>query len=728
MTTLSKRWVGVVLPLVLGACQSTPSKLQLPAPLALPVLAGPAAAASTPAAVIRNRTGVMSTPQLELPLTAMTGVAVSGAEPTLSGAPVTASIENMALPAFIDEVYGNLLHLNFQMDPAVAKQTDLVTVRVPQAQTPQAFYRLVRTVLRTYGVAVEWDGKLVQLRPVRAAAGSEPPLIISGRALPSVPESHRPIFQMIELKNVRASDVVNWLKTAYKMDGLSIDDDMGRNAVILYGKPDVVTQAAQAIAVLDRPALRGHYSIRLSPVFVSARDLASHLTEILNAEGYAASNQLAPNTSVLVLPVSSVNAVLVFAPDQSLLEHVVAWAKNIDQPNPRSGGSDNNLFYYSVRNTKADEIAKVLQGSAGSAPSAAVPGAAAPGGAPAAVGAANTGGGLGASGRLVVDAPRNGLIFRGSAEEWQRLLPLIEQMDKPARQVMIEVTIAEVTLDKSSQFGVNWLAHDSHGKYTGNWQFGTVPATTTSGTPATGSSPSGLTYLLDVNGQNIAQLQAFAQDSRVSILSTPRILVMSGSTASIDVGNEVPTLSSQTTSTQTTGGSSALLQGVEYRKTGIILQVKPTIYSDDRIDLDLSQEVSQAQPAAAGSGVNSPTIFSRVVKTSLSLRDGGSVVLGGLVSDNITNSNGGIPLLKDIPVLGNLFKSNSKDDTKTELVLIIVPYIIENNDQAEAVTHAITRQLKTIAPAALDPAPLKGRADAKRAAPQRTGSKAPGGI
>ena len=726
MTTLSKRWGVVLLALGLAACQSTPSKLQLPAPLALPPVA-PAAAASAPVVAPRGRIGVMATPELKLPLTAMTGVAVSGPEPTLSGPPVTASIENMALPAFIDEVYGNLLHLNFQMDPAVAKQTDLVTVRVPQAQSPQAFYRLVRTVLRTYGVAVEWDGKLVQLRPVRAAAGSEPPLIISGRALPSVPESHRPIFQMIELKNVRASDVVNWLKTAYKMDGLSIDNDMGRNAVILYGKPDVVTQAAQAIAVLDRPALRGHYSIRLSPVFVSARDLAAHLTEILNAEGYAASNQLAPNTSVLVLPVSSVNAVLVFAPDQSLLEHVVAWAKNIDQPNPSSGGSDNNLFYYSVRNTKADEIAKVLQGSTGGgAPMAAVPGAAPPGGAQAAVGAASSSAGVGASGRLVVDAPRNGLIFRGSAEEWQRLLPLIEQMDKPARQVMIEVTIAEVTLDKSSQFGVNWMAHDSHGKYGGKWQFGTVPATTTSGTPASGSSPSGLTYLLDVNGQNIAQLQAFAQDTRVSILSTPRILVMSGSEASIDVGNEVPTLSSQTTSTQTTGGSSALLQGVEYRKTGIILKVKPTIYSDDRIDLDLSQEVSQAQPAAAGSGVNSPTIFSRVVKTSLSLRDGGSVVLGGLISDQITKGNGGIPLLKDIPVLGNLFKSSSNDDTKTELVLIIVPYIIENNDQAEAVTHAITRQLKSIAPAALSPAPL--RKAGGRAAPQRAQKETPPGA
>ena len=124
--------------------------------------------------------------------------------------------------------------------------------------------------------------------------------------------------------------------------------------------------------------------------------------------------------------------------------------------------------------------------------------------------------------------------------------------------------------------------------------------------------------------------------------------------------------------------------------------------------------------------MNSPTIFSRVVKTSLSLRDGGSVVLGGLVSDQVTKGNGGIPLLKDIPVLGNLFKSSSNADTKTELVLIIVPYIIENNDQAEEVTHAITRQLQSIAPAALNPAPP--RKVEGRAAPQRAQKKTPPGA
>ena len=677
------------LTLMLAACQTTPAKLKLPAPF--PAQAQRTLTASNDHIQPKLSLTVGATPQVEVPTEAVNAVELPGEEPKLSGPPINASIESMALPAFINEVYANILHLNFQVDPAVAKLTDLVTLRIPKKTSPQDFYRLIATVLRTYGLAAHWTGTLVQIEPVRATIGNEPPLIISGRALPSVPQSHRPIFQMVDLKYVRAADVVNWLKVAYKINGLTIESDVNRNSVVLYGKPSVVIQAAQAIAVLDRPYLRGHYSARLTPAFMSARDLAAHLTEILNAEGYAASNVIAPNTSVLIIPINSVNAVIVFAPSESILNHVVQWAHTIDKPAATSGSND--FFYYQVQNTRAVDIADVLQGqsSSGGGPSAA-PMAPAPGARAAAP--TTTAGGLAGIGQVVVDASRNGLIFRGSADEWARLLPLIKEMDKPARQVMVEVTIAEVTLDKNDQFGVNWQA--------GKWTVGTLssstPTTGTTGTTPTGttSGGGGLTYLLDVAGQNRAQLQALAASSRVSILSTPRILVTSGSDASIDVGTQVPIITSQTTASQTTLGTSNLLQSVEYRNTGVLLTVKPTVLSNNRVDLDISQEDSQAQPITSGSGVNSPSIFQRKIKTTLTLRDGGSVVLGGLVSNQVTTGNSGVPFLKDIPILGNLFKSSSRDHQRTELVVIIVPYIIENSDQAEQITQDITKNLSLI--------------------------------
>ena len=689
--------------IALASCQSVPPKLRIPNSFPAPVasaLSAPAATAS--AAGVLSKLQISPTPVVSTPAEAVSAITSAGPAPKLSGPPIAVSIENMPIPKFINEVYGELLHLNFQVDPALSKLTDLVTLRIPKAVPRDEFYRMIAAVLHTYGIRARWDGQFVRLGLVRASEGSEPPLIISGRALPNVPESHRPIFQMVALKYVHSTDAANWLRTAYKMSGLTIDSDINSNSIILYGKPAVVLQAAQAIAVLDRPYLRGHFSARLSPVFISADSLASHLTQILNAEGYAASNILAPNSSVLILPIQSADSVVVFAPTESILKHVESWAESIDKPAASPSGQ--NFFYYQVRNTRAADIAKVLAGGLNTSTNpVAAPQAAPPGQQSNVRGsqAASSSGSVAVSGggQLLVDEPRNALIFRGSAEQWSRLQPLIRDMDRPARQVMIEVTIADVTLDKNEQLGVNWQAKDTHGYFNGTWTVGTLGSTSsTPSTPSSGttSGGGGLTYLLDVAGQNRAQLQALAANSRVSILSRPRILVTSGSSATIDVGNQVPIITAQTTSPQQTAGTSNLLQSVEYRSTGVLLTVKPTVFSNSRVSLDIDQEDSQAQPAANGSGVNSPTIFQRKIKTNLTLRDGGSVVLGGLVSNQTTTGNSGVPILKDIPILGNLFKSSSNDHSREELVVIIVPYIIEDSHQVEEITQEIAKDLSLI--------------------------------
>src|SRR5690606_23314942 len=124
--------------------------------------------------------------------------------------------------------------------------------------------------------------------------------------------------------------------------------------------------------------------------------------------------------------------------------------------------------------------------------------------------------------------------------------------------------------------------------------------------------------------------------------------------------------------------------------TAIILHIKPVVYSDNRIDLEISQEVSEALPLGANAAVQSPSIFNRAVSTSLSLRDGSSVLIGGLMSTRSTTSAGGVPLLKDIPLVGNLFKTTSRGNSKTELVLMIVPYIVGSDEQATSLTRSIT--------------------------------------
>ena len=201
----------------------------------------------------------------------------------------------------------------------------------------------------------------------------------------------------------------------------------------------------------------------------------------------------------------------------------------------------------------------------------------------------------------------------------------------------------------------------------------------------------------------------------------------------MDVGDEIPTVSMTTTSNQSSEGSSNLLQSIQYRKTGVLLKIKPTVYSDNRVDIDLTQEVSKASDEApsqsTAASAASPTIRNRVINTSLTLKDGQTVVMGGLMSSDDSDGNTGVPLVKDIPLLGNLFKSRKKVTEKKELVLVIVPYIVENDDQATAVSQAIIDRLQYLdleqAPRTPSPAPAAPPAPAVLPPPQNTTSPQP---
>jgi general secretion pathway protein D len=535
----------------------------------------------------------------------------------------------------------------------------------------------------------------------RDGAGIVPPLVVSGRALPAVPISHRPVFQLVELQSVRVNDVISLLNVAFKSsEALSIQPDNSRNAVLLMGRPELVRQALDAIKVFDQPYMRGRASARLEPAFVSADELSKRLVDVLSAEGYGASVYASGgggSAAILVLPVSAANTVLVFSSDRKILQHAIDWARSIDKPNPTAG--TDGLFYYMVKNTRASELVKTITGIRGNSSSGkgsdrdAIDGSkvgqiAAPAAAATSTASGSTSGGDLSGGKLTLDEPRNAVIFQGSATDWGRLLPLIQQMDKAPRQVMIEVTVAEVTLTDDQQFGVSWLAHNADlGKFNGNISSGKLAA-------ATGGS--GLSYLLDIGGETRATLTALASKNRITVLSTPRLMVKSGEDASIDVGTEVPTISAQATSGIQTGGNTGIIQSIQYRKTGILLNIKPVVYSDDRVDIELRQEVSEALPVGSDSSVNSPAIFNRSVSTSLNLRDGSAILIGGLMSQRRTTGDSGVPFLKDVPILGNLFKSQTHGTNRTEMVLMIVPYILESDDQTAELTRSLSQRFELL--------------------------------
>jgi len=602
-------------------------------------------------------------PTPKLPSLPIEMQAVPKPKPTkFSDAPLTVNLDGMPLPAFINEVYGNILKISFEVDSALRNKADLVTLRTESPISPSDMDALARQVLNNYGVSAERQGEVLRFVMGKGSASGEPPLLISGRTLPEVPMSHRPVFQLVPLEAVRNVHVAGWLKQAYKGQEMEVFEDPERNAVLLMGVPSVVEQAVEAVRVLDQPYMRGRHSVRIEPVFLNADEMSSLLIEVLNSEGYSAS-QRPPMGSIIVLPVKAVNAVLVFAAEASVLEHIKEWANMLDHPSQETRGKD-GFFYYQVRNTRAEEMSKmldkVLEGLiTESAPQKDKPPSS-------------------KSPKLVVDDVRNGLIFQGNTDSWERLLPVIREMDRPARMVLIEVTVAEVTLTDQDEFGIEWLFK--------NVRTGGVLNSLNIGAK-------GLTYILDNAGQTRAMINAFAATSRVSILSTPRVMVKSGGKATIDVGTEVPIITSQSTASdlQPSSGSS-ILQEVQYRKTGTLLNVSPVVHSGNRVDLEITQEVSKSQPNET-SNISSPSIYTRKISTSLGLKDGGSVLLGGLISSSSNQGYSGIPVLSDIPILGRLFRVEKENKDRTELIMLIAPYVIDNHEDAEAVTESFKKQL-----------------------------------
>ncbi|MFZ1640685.1 MAG: hypothetical protein WAV07_04455, partial [Candidatus Contendobacter sp.] len=615
---------------------------------------------------------------------------------------VTLNIEGLTVPAFINEVYGNLLGLSFQMGAGVQGKTELVNLRLTTPQPASKVRALADQALGDYGVSVEPRGEVLRFATGASATPATPdsPVFVFRRKLPASIPDQTSVVQFFTLDAVRNTQVAGWLRQAFQGQKVTINEDAERNALMLAGPAGMVRQAAEAASLLDQPFMRGQHSLRIEPANWTASALAKRLEEILQAEGYSASRSVTTGGSVLVLPVDEINAVLVFAADPGLLIHVRQWVSQLDQT--RQGPEQDGLFYYLAKNVPADSLVKTLAPLLPSLTGAnAPPGAAMSTTSPARasqIGAPQTGvppaaGGTASAAttpttqsggfvsNLVVDASRNALIFSGSSEQWARLRPVLEAMDQPAKLALIEVTVAEITLGDTQDTGIEWVFKNVN---IGNWE-GTL-------TNALDVGTDGFSYGLTNEG-SVILLNALATNNRVSILSNPRVMVRNSQEATIDVGTEVPIITSQsTTDTGGTGGNPAILQQIQYRKTGVLLKVKPTIYAGRRVDLEVEQEVSEAQRNTT-STISSPQILNRKINTSLSLKDGGSVLLGGLVSTNRSTSNRGIPILKDVPLLGALFRADNQSTNRTELVVLITPYIVSDEREAEAITEAFRQRL-----------------------------------
>jgi general secretion pathway protein D len=608
---------------------------------------------------------------------------IATAAPKLTGEPVSVKFEGIRLAAFINTVFGDIFKVPYEIDNSLMQKDLMVTLSTGDAPLPRdSFYRLTTEVLSNYGVSVIYANNVYRI--VEATTQKKPiPRIIRTRGVSTIPGDMRPVFYFQPLNNIQTATMNIWLELTMK-DRVQTVPLPFANGLLLLGSAEDVNAATEVIQTLDQPYLAGTQSLKLSPAFWSAPKMATQLVEILTAEGYSISIGGSTSAAIKLVPVEAQNIIIAFGTGQEALQHVLQWATELDQPSQTA--NSNGVFYHQIYNAKAKDIVDIVKGlvetttvtqTAGSQGLAAM----------------NT---SSTKQKIMVDEARNGVIFTGSAEEYAQFRTLVQQMDRAPLQVMIEATIAEVNLKQGESLGMvfNFAARGDN----------SLNQTTVK------SDGTGIFFsLIRDHGSILSQINALSDYNRLQILSSPRLVTSSGKPAAITVGTQVPIITTQEASPTggVVGGNTSILQSIQYRNTGIILNINPTINSNRRVELTVSQEVSDAQQNNI-SGVQSPLIINRSLQTTLSLDDGQTALLGGMISENYSKGNSGIPYLKDIPILGNLFKNQSSSLQRTELIVLLTPYIIDSSETAAQVRDAFRTKLGEWA------APTPAEADAPR--------------
>ncbi|MEP5766272.1 MAG: secretin N-terminal domain-containing protein [Halieaceae bacterium] len=585
-------------------------------------------------------------------------------ETAYAEAEIEVNFNGIPLPAFINKVYGDLLGESYTLDPGLQQAGDLVTLRAIGKQNLNQLAKMAAEVLDQYGVGISREGSIMRFFPRLDRGADRPPLLVTGNTLPDVPLSHRTIFQFVPLKVVRPANATNWLQRIFAGKSLEVFDDLERNSLLLKGSPQLVSYAIETIQLLDQPLMRGKFSIAISPYYLDAKTLSRKLVEVLKAEGYSASLN-PPTGSVIILPIEQSESVIAFAGDDATLNHIQDWAIKLDVPS--NNKNEQILHYYQVRNTQATDLAADIQQLMPALRTSDTGTATAEGGFSE---RRSIGGDM-----VVVDENRNGLILNITAAQWGKLLPVLRKMDRPARLVLVEVTLASVTLTDNFASGIDWL-EASATLFDYDIDFQSLLA------PDVGSLTA---RVLNNAGDVKAVLRIFDQDQRVNIMSRPHIMVKSGSEAVMEVGTEIPVVTSEVSAPDIPGAT--INRNIQYRKTGLLLNVTPTVHSGDRVDLQVSQEVSEATAAEGVDG--NPNIFSRKVTSNMTLSNGGSVIIGGLIAESETYGNTRIPVLGDAPVIGPLFRSDTRETIRNEVLILIQAYVIGDDGQAQGASEAL---------------------------------------
>lgn len=592
--------------------------------------------------------------------------------------PVIFSAESMPLSDFIQYTLGDILKVPYFIDEQVKSMKNPVTFRSTQPIEPDKFLEAVLELIKKNGVRYEIKGGTIFLS--KEVQTTKPPSeILVGK---DAPQTYQNIIQIVPLNHIRPSDAEFFIKSMYP--GLKVQPYKNENAIILEGAGSVIADAINTISAFDIPVFSNKFIYLAKLTYWEPNEFINQIKSVLEGLGYTVSKSI-KEPGISFLPLKFSNSVIIIAPDEKSIDFVVGWYKKLD--NPESAGTETKSFVYRPKFSKATEIVNSLRnlyGVAMASPTTSQQ----PQAQPQQQTTQTAKSTLGFSFKnisIAADDSRNIILINATPSEYKNLLVFLESLDIPPKQVLLETTIAEITLKDDLQFGLEWFMQN-------RMKDGVYNLTTLGqlGVP----SGVGITYKFITDSQRFQLLvNALAKENKINILSTPRILVLDNKEATIQIGTEVPTVSGEITTALNNAQTPAVSRSIQYRNTGTILRVRPTINTEGFLILDISQEVSDAQQNTT-SGIDSPIILTRRINTSVVVENGQTLVLGGIMSESKGTTQSKIPILGDIPILGYLFRNTSIGKTKTELVIMITPFVIKDTEIASKISEEIRKEFK----------------------------------
>lgn len=625
------------------------------------------------------------------------------------GEPITLNFVNAEIEA-VARTMGLITGRNMVVDPRVKGTINLSSEK---ALSPAAAYNQFLATLRLQGIVVvdsQGISKVVPEADAKLQTG-----VVSVGAVPTKAGSNQIVTQIFNLNYDSAANLLPILRPLISPNN-TINVNPGNNSLVITDYADNLQRIAKIIAASDVPNATDVEVLPLTSALAS--DLAPLILRLVDSGSSGGGvttatpgqSDTSVKTTVIAEPRS--NALIVRTANAARMSLVKSLVVKLDQPSSKTASGNVHVVF--LKNADALKLAITLRASmsatSSSSPSAgAISSAPTPTASPA--GSQGVAAGVQASaqpstgGQIQADPATNSLIITAAEPQYRQLRAVIDQLDSRRAQVFVESLIAEINSDKAAEFGIQWQNTLNGSKNdTNNLSaigtnygtagknllaltasgFSTTAATATTVLPATGLNL-GLGTI--IAGKTILGLFAnFLQTTgEGNILSTPNLLTLDNEEAKIIIGQNVPFVTGQYTNSASSSGTTGTVnpfQTVERKDVGLTLKVKPQISENGTIKLEIYQEVSSVQ----ASSINSTTGLitnKRSIQTNVLVEDGGIVILGGLLQDEYSGNKEQVPLLGDIPLFGNLFKTESRSRKKTNLMVFLRPVVVRDGAATE---------------------------------------------